>query len=104
MNLFDEIPGELPEELVEVLAQGEGVTIERIVSRGHITPEGKWYDQTRNEWVVLLSGAASLRIEGAAELVRMSPGDTLLLPAHLRHRVEWTEPDCDSVWLAVHFS
>lgn len=104
MNLFDQIPETLPEELVDVLARGDGVTIERIVSRGHITPTGEWYDQERNEWVVLLSGAASLQIEGKAGPVQLLPGDALLLPAHQRHRVEWTDPDKDSVWIAVHFS
>ncbi|UYM15537.1 cupin domain-containing protein [Endozoicomonas euniceicola] len=104
MNLFDNIPQSLPQELIEVLAEGKGVTIERIVSRGHVTPEAEWYDQDRDEWVVLLTGAASLKIEGKQELIQLSPGDALHLPAHLRHRVEWTDPDQDSLWIAVHFT
>ncbi|MRI35063.1 phosphoribosylaminoimidazole carboxylase [Endozoicomonas sp. OPT23] len=98
-----ELPGELPEELIEVLAENDNVTIERIVSRGHATPKGEWYDQPRDEWVVLLSGAARLKIEGQDQEVEMKAGDYLLLPAHLRHRVEWTDPATESVWLAVHY-
>ena len=104
MNLFQDIPENLPEELMEVLVEDSNVRIERIVSRGHQTPEGEWYDQEWDEWVVLLSGQARLVIEGRDELLEMKVGDHILLPAHLRHRVEWTAPDQDSVWLAVHFT
>ncbi|MGI9276946.1 MAG: cupin domain-containing protein [Endozoicomonas sp.] len=104
MNLFQDIPETLPEELVEVLAEGGNVRIERIVSRGHQTPEGEWYDQDWDEWVVLLSGQAKLEIEGRAGLLEMKAGDHIVLPAHQRHRVAWTAPDQDSVWLAVHFA
>lgn len=104
MNLFDKIPQSLPREFVEVMAEGKDVTIERIVSRGHVTPEGEWYDQVRNEWVVLLTGAATINIEDKKELVHLKPGDSLHLPAHLRHRVEWTDPDQDSLWIAIHYS
>ncbi|AMO56040.1 hypothetical protein GZ77_04230 [Endozoicomonas montiporae] len=103
MNLFNNVPRSLPQEFIEVLAEGKDVTIERIVSRGHVTPEGDWYDQERHEWVVLLTGAAAIKIEGKPELIRLAPGDTLYLPAHLRHRVEWTDPDQDSLWIAVHY-
>lgn len=104
MNLFDNTPQSLPQEFIEVMTKSDNVTIERIVSRGHVTPEGEWYDQDRNEWVVLLTGAARLKLEEGEELVHLNPGDSLLLPAHLRHRVEWTDPDQDSIWIAVHFS
>ena len=104
MNLFQSIPSSLPEELIETLVKGDNVTVERIVSRGHVTADGQWYDQDKDEWVVLLTGAASLQIEGKADLVSLLPGDSLHLPAHLKHRVEWTDPDQDSIWIAVHFS
>ena len=102
-NLFRNIPADLPEELFDTLAQSRGVNIERIVSRGHTTAEGEWYDQLKDEWVVLLRGKARLLIEGDNAPVTLEPGDHLLLPAGLRHRVEWTDPEQDSVWLAVHF-
>jgi cupin 2 domain-containing protein len=101
-NLFAPVPAELPQELLEVLWRGPGCRVERIVSRGHVTPEWEWYDQEADEWVVLLSGSARLRLEGREDLLEMGPGDWVLLPAHLRHRVEWTDPVRDCVWLAVH--
>jgi cupin 2 domain-containing protein len=101
-NLFAELSTPHPDELLEILWAADGVRIERIVSHGHVTPPGQWYDQDTDEWVVLLSGAARLCIEGCDELIEMRPGDYVLLPAHLRHRVDWTNPTCDSVWLAVH--
>ena len=90
-------------EVVEILATDKKFLFERIVSHGHATPPGKWYDQPRDEWVVLLSGAARLRFEGDDDTVELGPGDAILIPAHLRHRVEWTTPDEESVWLALHF-
>ncbi len=104
VNLLAELPTNLPDELFTILARSESVRIERIISHGHATPVGQWYDQDTDEWVMLLQGAAQLRIEGHAELLHLKRGDALLLPAQLRHRVEWTDPDQPTVWLAVHFS
>jgi cupin 2 domain-containing protein len=102
-NLFDDLPRALPEELIETIVQAPSLRIERIVSRGHASPEGFWYDQPTDEWVVLLSGAARLRMEGSAELIEMAPGSYVNIPAHARHRVEWTDPGRATVWLAVHY-
>jgi cupin 2 domain-containing protein len=102
-NLFDNIPAHLPDELVEVLAQSDDVRIERIVSRGHASAEGIWYDQDWSELVLLLSGSASLAVDGTDRKLSMKPGDYLLIPAHRRHRVVDTAADTDTVWLAVHF-
>jgi cupin 2 domain-containing protein len=77
--------------------------LERIVSDGHATPPGEWYDQERDEWVVLLQGGAGLRFEGEDRVLVMQPGDYVLIPAHRRHRVEWTEGAQKSIWLALHF-
>ena len=101
-NLFDSVPDELPAELLETLVDAENVRIERIVSRGHVTPAGEWYDQDENEWVVLLEGAARLVFEDGRE-VSMAPGDWLDIPAHVRHRVSWTDPECATIWLAVFY-
>ncbi len=100
-NVYSGIPGELPEELFTVLAECGPVRIERIVSDGHASPEGFWYDQPENEWVLLLSGSATLDIAG--ESVALKPGDHLLIPAHQRHRVEATAVGEITVWLAVFF-
>jgi cupin 2 domain-containing protein len=101
-NLFADFPTELPEELIETLVESKSVRIERIVSRGHASPAGFWYDQPQAEWVVLLRGAARLRFED--QLVELRPGDWIHIPAHRRHRVEWTAADEPTVWLAVHYA
>lgn len=102
-NLFADLPAPLPAELVEQLVTGTSFTLERIVSLGHVTPPGQWYDQESNEWVLLLSGAAQLRLADEPGPRELRPGDYLLLPAHCRHRVEWTTPDEPTVWLALHY-
>jgi cupin 2 domain-containing protein len=103
-NIFSEIPEHLPEELFECILKQDNILIERIVSNGQVTPAGQWYDQTRDEWVILLQGQATLLLEKNWQLVKLTPGDYLLIPAHTRHRVEWTLPDFNTIWLAVHYS
>ncbi|MEA1927428.1 MAG: cupin domain-containing protein [Candidatus Auribacterota bacterium] len=102
-NIYSGIPKDLPEELIEVISENKEVRIERIVSRAHRSPEGFWYDQEENEFVLLVSGEAELLFEEENESVRMEAGDYLVIPAHKRHRVAWTAPDRETVWLAVHF-
>ncbi len=102
-NFFDDIPSAFSEEQLEVLQTGEGIRIERIVSRGQVSPEGFWYDQNEAEWVLVLKGAATLMFEGKKDSVFLGPGDYLNIAAHTRHRVEWTDPDQETVWLAVHY-
>ena len=101
-NLFRGIPRALPGELIEPLLETPAVRLERIVSAGHATAPGTWYDQARDEWVVLLRGSARLRIEGEAAARTLRPGDYLLIPAHCRHRVEATDASGPTVWLALH--
>jgi cupin 2 domain-containing protein len=103
-NIFADIPRDLPEELNTVLATSAAVRIERIVSEGHASPDGFWYDQSQDEFVILLQGAAHIRLEGTNQLAELVAGDYLSIPAHTRHRVEWTTPDCPAVWLAIHFT
>jgi cupin 2 domain-containing protein len=104
-SLLSGLPSEpLAGELVERLIERPGLRIERIVSTGQATPEGRWYDQETDEWVLVVAGKAGLRIEGEAADRELGPGDFLLLPAHCRHRVVWTEAGKPTVWLAIHFS
>jgi cupin 2 domain-containing protein len=100
-NLFADIPASLPDELVQQLLGTPGVRIERIVSLGHASPEGFWYDQQAHEWVLLLTGAARLTLEGE-EPLDLLPGAFVNIPARRRHRVEWTDPTRPTIWLAVH--
>jgi cupin 2 domain-containing protein len=102
-RFFKELPAEVPEEVFETLLSADAVRIERIVSFGQASPPGFWYDQEENEWVLLLKGAARLEFEGRAEAVDLRPGDYVNIPAGVRHRVDWTDPDQTTVWLAVWY-
>jgi cupin 2 domain-containing protein len=93
----------LPDEVVDLLVERPGLRIERIVSTGQATPEGQWYDQDTDEWVLLVEGSAHLRIEGESEDRELGEGDWILLPARCRHRVTWTRAEPPTVWLAVFF-
>ncbi|MCB2182738.1 MAG: cupin domain-containing protein [Desulfobulbaceae bacterium] len=102
-NIFSDIPDKIPEEIFENILQNDSFILERIVSKNHATPAGEWYDQKKDEWVILLQGAAGLLIEGEKNPVTLKPGDHILLPAHLKHRVEWTAADEETIWLALLF-
>jgi len=101
-NLFADIPEALPEELFQQILNRDDVRIERIVSRGHRSPKGFWYDQDWDEWVLVVRGRAGLEIEGRSAIVVLGPGDHLLIPSHTRHRLAWTDDQGDTIWLAVH--
>ena len=103
MNLLANLPQQLPDELVETLLTAQHIRIERIVSHGHASPEGFWYDQDHDEWVMVVTGAAALRFADDQRLVRLRAGDYLNIPAHVKHRVEWTTPEEPTIWLAVHY-
>ena len=103
-NLFAAVRPMPAHEAIEPLIETPSLRLERIVSAGHTTPAGDWYDQDRPEWVALLSGAATLRFEHDAAPIELRPGDHLLIPAHRRHRVEWTDPNQQTVWLALHYA
>ena len=103
-NFFELPPGKLPEELIEILAAGQGgFRLERIISEGQSSPPGFWYDQTEAEWVLLLQGAAELVFEDASEPLRLAPGESIFIAPHRRHRVSWTDPSQKTLWLAVFF-
>ncbi|MFQ5606064.1 MAG: cupin domain-containing protein [bacterium] len=102
-NLFSNIPETIPNEIFEDLLVNDNLKIERILSLGQATPQDTWFDQDRDEWVVLLQGRARLKFVGESISVDMRPGDYLFIPAHKKHRVEWTDPQKVSIWLALHF-
>ena len=86
-------------EFFETLARVQGdARIERIVSHGHTSPEGFWYDQDEDEWVLILQGEARIGFPDGRE-IELKTGGCLLLPRHVRHRVAYTSTPC--VWLAV---
>lgn len=102
-NLYQSIPADMPEEIIDTLVASNTVRIERIVSRGHCSAPGYWYDQDQHEWVVLLKGTASIRFADEQETRHLVAGDYLHIPAHVRHRVEATDHNDDCIWLAIFY-
>ncbi|MEI9898691.1 MAG: cupin domain-containing protein [Chthoniobacter sp.] len=98
-NLLRTSTGPADGEQIKELLATNAVRIEQIVSHGHPSPEGFWYDQPEPEWVVLWQGSATLSIEGEPD-VKLGAGDYLLIPAHRRHRVACVSED--AIWLALH--
>lgn len=101
-NIFAALPENLDTEVFERLVDSKNVTIERIVSKGHTSPETGWHDQEKNEWVIVLKGEAKLVFEDQPQ-VHLKEGDYINIPAHTRHRVAWTTPERETVWLTVHY-
>lgn len=101
MNFFADIPEQLPQELFEILHSTPYMRVERIVSHGHVTPEGEWYDQDWDEWVLLVQGEARLAYANKQER-QLLAGDYLLIKAHEKHRVTYTSSNPEAIWLAIH--
>ena len=101
-NIFSLIPKQLDEELFEELVSKDGLKIERIVSKGQTTTEFEWYEQENDEWVILLKGEAVLSFFDEDD-VRLGVGDYINIPAFKKHRVSWTKPNTETVWLAVFY-
>ena len=100
-NLFENLPLLASDEIFETLLAAKNLKIERIISQGQASPDGSWYDQEQHEWVLLIQGAARIQFEN--KTVALTPGDFLSIPAHSRHRVEWTDPAQQTIWLAIHY-
>lgn len=102
-NLYHNIPSELPQEISESLVISKRVKIERIVSQGHRSEPGFWYDQDEDEWVLLVKGEAALRFEDGNRIVHLTAGMYVNIHAHEKHRVEWTKEGQETIWLAVFY-
>ncbi len=101
-NIFDDYKAESEVEIFETLFKNENVVIERIVSYGNVTPDEEWYDQDKDEWVLLLDGIARLVFEDD-KIVELKKGDYIYLPAHQKHKVIYTSTEPNCIWLAFHF-
>jgi len=101
-NIFKDIPAVKDAEVFETLARGKGFRVERIISRGQTTPVGEWLVQAHDEWVIVLKGEGRLKFKGGSSIVTLKPGEHVFIPAGKAHRVEWTSPRANTVWLAVH--
>ena len=101
-NIYQDLPPTGEDESFETLLTCEAFRLERIVSTGHTSPKDEWFDQTQDEWVVLLQGEAQLLFEGDLDPIDLRPGDWIEIPAHQRHRVERTQKEPRTIWLALH--
>lgn len=101
-SLFDSVPESISEELFSELLRGRSFRMERIVSRGHRSPPSGWYDQDEHEWVVVLQGEAKISFADGSD-VHLLPGSYINIPARVRHKVTWTPPDRETIWLAIHY-
>ncbi len=101
-NIFESIPKNIESEIFEYLVDNNAIKIERIISKGHSSPESGWYDQDKNEWIMVLKGEAILLFADKSS-VNLKTGDFINIPAHKKHKVEWTDPATETIWLAVHY-
>jgi cupin 2 domain-containing protein len=102
LNIYSNIPEKLSDEIVDVIFQSEIIRIERIISDGQASPDNFWYDQEENEWVILLKGKAKIKYQDQSEQ-NLTEGDYIFIPSHKKHRVEWTDNNTKTVWLAMFF-
>ncbi len=98
-NILSNIGEAGEEEQFDVLMKSPNCRIERIVSSGHTSPKGFWYDQENDEFILLVQGEATLEFED--RMVTLKPGDYLFLPKNCKHRLEKTSVDPVCVWLCV---
>ena len=101
-NIFSNIPFAQQEELFEVLIRNDAIRIERIISTGQICQPSDWYDQEKDEWVIVLKGRAALSFENQPT-IHLNEGDYINIPAHVRHKVSWVDPNDKTIWLAIHY-
>ncbi|MBY0475004.1 MAG: cupin domain-containing protein [Nitrosomonas sp.] len=99
-NIFSEIPKNLKREIFDILIKNDTLTIERIISKGQ--QSSSWHDQKENEWVMVLKGEAVLTFEDQTS-VPLKEGDFINIPSHKKHRVSWTDPGNETIWLAIHY-
>ena len=102
-NFFSNITENLSDEIIETILTHNNIRIERIISKGQSSPEDFWYDQTENEWILVLEGKAIIKFEDES-IITLHKGDYLLIPANKKHRVEWTDPEQHTIWLAIFFN
>jgi cupin 2 domain-containing protein len=102
-NIFNDIPSNLSKEILDEIISTDKIRIERIISKGQTSPENFWYDQEENEWVIVIKGKSKLKIIDEDELIELNEGDYINIPSHKKHRVEWTDPESETIWLAVFY-
>lgn len=101
-NILSELPDDLSQEVFEPIVRNDSVLIERIISKAHVTPQGQWYDQAHNEWVMVIQGAARLEFS-EGKTIELGVGEHINIGANVKHRVAWTSEEVETIWLAVHY-
>ena len=101
-NIFEDLATCLDEEEFKTIVESAPTKIERIVSTGHHSEEGFWYDQEDHEWVLVLQGSGVIEYEDGS-VIELNVGDYVNIPAHQKHRVKETSRREPTVWLAVHY-
>ena len=100
-NLLTGVPTSIPDEIFETIICTQSIKIERIISKGHKSKPDFWYDQEQSEWILILKGEARLQFEDKS--IHLTPGDYLNISAHQKHRIDWTTPEEETIWLAVFY-
>ncbi len=104
-NIYNNLPHNLSDELFETLISNENIKIQRIVSpKSFKSPQDKWFNQDRDEFVILLQGSAELLFKENKNTVKLKPGDHINIPRNTKHRVESTDKEIQTIWLAVHYN
>ena len=101
-NIFTGVPGKLDEEFFEDILNTDDFRVERIVSQAHASPKDFFYDQDENEFVLLLRGSAQISFESGSPII-MKPGDHIVISAHQKHRVDWTDSNEQTFWLTIFY-
>ena len=84
-------------EVITTLLKNEKIRIEKISSFGNASPDGFWYCQDEDEWVMLTNGKAQIEFED--EFVDLCKDEHMLIPAYKKHRVSFVSDDAE--WLCV---
>lgn len=100
-NLLTGVPTSIPDEIFETIISKSNIKIERIISKGHKSEPNFWYDQDKSEWILILKGEARLQFEDKS--IYLTSGDYLNIAPHQKHRIDWTTPEEETIWLAVFY-
>jgi cupin 2 domain-containing protein len=100
-NLFNNIPGSIPDEIFETIISTSSIKIERIISKGQKSAPDFWYDQEQSEWILVLQGEARVQFEDKTRC--LASGDYINIAPHQKHRIDWTTSEEETIWLAIFY-
>ncbi|MBK2356948.1 cupin domain-containing protein [Francisella hispaniensis] len=98
-NVYDLEPKNSNQEIFTDLFKSDDIRIEKIISYGQVTPADQPYIQAHDEWVVVLSGQAQVKLEDSYYTLKQ--GQHLFIAKNTRHWVTFTTNP--TIWLAIHF-